>query len=280
MSDELKDFEMKSDTPGDAGGGQDPSTPRWPWALAAAVLVLAVIAFIWFRPSQPDEKPVPQAAEPAAAEQLDSAESAEDLVIGDVPPLADSDSWLQSVVSQISSHPQLAEWLLTPELIRGFVVVVDNIAEGVAPRKHLEMMTPDEGFGVRESDGKVFVDPTSYQRFNLVVDVIESLDTAGTAELYQAMLPLCQQAYQDLGYPGTDFDATLSRAVNRLLATPVVDQPIALEKKITAYRFEDPALEELSPAAKQFLRLGPKNLERLQTKVRAMARASGLEGVD
>ena len=142
------------------------------------------------------------------------------------------------------------------------------------------MVAPEKGFGVQERDGKVLIDPTSYQRFNLLVDVIESLDTAGTAELYQAMRPLCQQAYQNLGYPGDDFDATLSRAVNRLLATPVVDRPIVLEKKITAYRFEDPALEELSPATKQFLRLGPENLKRLQSKVRAMARAIGLEGVD
>lgn len=280
MNDELKDFEMKSDAPGGVGGEQGATTPRWPWAIAAAVVVLAVIAFIWFRPSQTEEPAAQEAGEPAVSQPLDSAEDAGDLVIGEVPTLAESDTWLQNVVGQLSSHPELAEWMLTPELIQGFVVVVDNIAEGVAPRKHLEMVAPEEGFGVKESDGKVFVDPTNYQRFNLLVDVIESLDTAGTAELYQAMRPLCQQAYQDLGYPGDSFDATLSRAVNRLLATPVMDQPVALEKKITAYRFEDPALEELSPAAKQFLRLGPENLKRLQIKVRALARAIGLEGVD
>lgn len=280
MNDELKDFKMKSDAPGGVGGEQGATTPRWPWAIAAAVVVLAVIAFIWFRPSQTEEPAAQEAGEPAVSQPLDSAENAGDLVIGEVPTLAESDTWLQNVVGQLSSHPELAEWMLTPELIQGFVVVVDNIAEGVAPRKHLEMVAPEEGFGVKESDGKVFVDPTNYQRFNLLVDVIESLDTAGTAELYQAMRPLCQQAYQDLGYPGDSFDATLSRAVNRLLATPVMDQPVALEKKITAYRFEDPALEELSPAAKQFLRLGPENLKRLQIKVRALARAIGLEGVD
>jgi hypothetical protein len=125
----------------------------------------------------------------------------------------------------------------------------------------------------------VTIDPAGYRRYDLIVDVIDSLDTAGMAELYEAIRPLCRQAYEDLGYPGDAFDATLSRAVNRLLATPVVDGPITLEKKVKAYQFADPALEELSPASKQFLRLGPENLQRLQTKVRALARAIGLEGV-
>lgn len=280
MTNELKDFEMKSGAPDSTGGNPDPNTPRWPWLVAVAVVLLGVIAFVWFRASSSEEPEAPpEVALPTAAEASDSAADSRELVIGAVPSLADSDPWLQDVVKQVSSHPQLAEWILTPDLIRGFVVVIDNIAEGVAPRKHLEMVAPEERFSTTESAGAVAVDPASYRRFDLIVDVIESLDTEGTVELYQAIRPLCQQAYQDLGYPGDEFDATLSRAVNRLLATPLVDGPVVLEKKITAYQFQDPALEQLSPAAKQFLRLGPENLQRLQAKVRELARAIGLEGV-
>jgi hypothetical protein len=196
--------------------------------------------------------------------------------MGEVPALVDSDDWLREIVSQISSHPELAEWLVTPELIRGFVVVVDNVAEGISPANHLDMAAPEGEFGVREADERIFIDSASYDRFDLLVDVIESLDTEGTAELYVAIRPLCQQAYQDLGYPGEDFDGRLRRAIQRVLATPVVDGPIELERKVTAYQFADPALEELSPATKQFLRLGPDNLQRLQAKLRALALAIGL----
>ena len=278
MNDDLRDFELKSDEPESSPNGEGPGTPRWPYLAAVAVVILVVVAFFFFRQGKPLAPPeASEAAPPAAAEPGDAGESEQDLIIGEVPLLVDSDAWLRQILAQISSHPQLAEWLVTPELIRGFVVVVDNVAEGVSPRKHLEMAIPDESFGVDESDGRIYVDPATHHRFDLLVDVIDSLDTAGTAELYRAIRPLCQQAYQDLGYPGDDFDAILRRAVQRLLATPVVDGPVELERKVTAYQFADPALEELSPAAKQFLRLGPENLTQLQAKVRALSRAIGLD---
>lgn len=277
MNDKLQDFDLKSDDAVTASEGGEPGSPRWPLIVAAVVVVLILVAVIWFRRDssepipEPDTTPAPAVAEPAETEAPESQ-----LVLGEVPALADSDDWLREVVAQISSHPQLAEWLVTPELIRGFVVVVDNIAEGTSPAKHLKMAAPEEKFGVRETDDTIYIDSASFQRFDLLTDVIDSLDTEGTAELYLAIRPLLQQAYQDLGYPGEDFDATLGRAIQRVLATPVVDGPIELEPKVTAYEFVDPALEDLSPAAKQFLRLGPENLQRVQAKLRALSRAIGL----
>ena len=275
MNDELQDFDLKSDESGDVLAGARPGSRRKGLAVAAVVVILILVAFFWFRRDRAEESVEPEATPaPTVAEPSETAEP--QLVIGEVPSLVESDAWLQEIVSQVSSHPQLAEWLVTPELIRGFVVVVDNVAEGTSPAKHLDMAAPEGKFAAREDGEKIFVDAASYSRFNLLVDVIESLDTAGTAELYAAIRPLCQQAYQDLGYPGEDFDGRLHRAIQRVLATPVVDGPIELERKVTAYEFTDPALEELSPATKQFLRLGPENLQRLQAKLRALATAIGL----
>lgn len=277
MNEELQDFELKSDEPGTSPEEGGSASPRWPLVVGAIVVILILVAVFWFRrdPSESVAEPETESA-PTVSEPVETEEPQTQLVIGEVPALVDSDAWLREIVSQISSHPQLAEWLVTPELVRGFVVVVDNMAEGTSPAKHLDMAAPEDKFGVREAEDKIYVDPRNYDRFDLLVDVIESLDTEGSAELYSAIRPLCQQAYQDLGYPGEDFDATLRRAIQRVLATPVVDEPIELERKVTAYEFADPALEELSPAAKQLLRLGPENLQRLQTKLRALAGAIGL----
>jgi len=277
MSEEMQDFEMKPDEAALESEGGGSRSSRRLWVGMAVVAVLIAVTWIWFSRGnggeslEPAVPAVPVASEPELAEESDAQ-----LDLGDVPALLDSDTWLRDIVGQISSHPQLAEWLVTPELIRGFVVVVDNIAEGTSPHKHLDLAAPEKKFGVREDQGKVFIDPASYHRFDLLVDVIESLDTTGTSELYVAIRPLCQQAYQDLGYPAEEFDATLRRAIQRALATPVVDGPIELVPKVRAYEFSDPELEDLSPAAKQFLRLGPENLQRLQAKLRALSRAVGL----
>ena len=278
MNEELQDFDLKSDDSVTAPEGGEPRSPRWPLVVAAVVVILILVAVIWFRRDSSELIPeLDTAPAPAVAESAEIEAPESQLVIGEVPGLVDSDDWLREIVGQISSHPQLAEWLVTPELIRGFVVVVDNIAEGTSPTKHLDMVAPEEKFGVRQAGDEIYIDSASFQRFDLLTDVIESLDTEGTAELYAAIRPLIQQAYQDLGYPGEDFDATLRRAIQIVLATPVVEGPIELEPKVTAYEFADPTLEDLSPAAKQFLRLGPENLQRLQAKLRALSRAIGLD---
>ena len=278
MNDDLRDYDLKADEPNPVFDGDGKTRPLWLWGIALLVVILGVVAFVWFRA---DEEPLDTPVETASAPQPSPTRSASDgesqLEIGEVPNLAESDSWLRPIVEQISSHPQLAEWLVTPELIRGFVAVVDNVAEGANPRPHLDIAIPAERFDVEQTEEAIIVDSESYERFDLLIDVVESLDVEGTAELYAAIRPLCDQAYQDLGYPGGSFETTLEWALRRILSVPVVAGPIEVEQRVTVYEFADPALEELSPAGKQLLRLGPDNLRRLQSKVRVLARAIGLE---
>jgi len=271
---EMQDFKLNS-SQGPESGDTSGKRPIWPYLLVALVVVGALIYFLR---SKDEAEPV---AEPAVeqAAQTEAAQEVEDetaLDIGEVPALAESDPWLRRIVQELSSNPEIASWLLTDELARTSVVVIDNIAEGRAPSSHLEFLAPEEGFQVRQDDGKTVIDAENYSRYDGIIAVIESIDTEGAGELYRAMEPMLQQAYVELGYPGQSFEVTLTRAVQRLLAVPVIEGPIELEAGVSSYKFRDQKLEQLSPAAKQFLRLGPDNLKRLQAKVRALARSAGL----
>jgi hypothetical protein len=279
MSEELKDFELDSATPESPAEGGGSGTPRWPYLVAGLVIVALVVAFLLFR--RQATEPLPAEEPPTVAEPVPAPEtSRQRLDIGEVPALAGSDPWLREIAHQLSTHPQLVQWLITDDLIRTFVVAVDNLSEGVNPKKHVSFLRPAQPFRVEERDGRYFVDPATYDRYDLLIDVVESLDAQGVGELYAAIRPLCQEAYSELGYPGQQFDDALQTAVERVLAAPIPQKPVELEPKVTAYRFKDPALESLSPAARQLLRLGPDNLERLQAKVRELAAQIGMQAGD
>lgn len=255
---------------------ETPRPPRWPYVIGVIVLIVAVLVVLYFRrrPAEVSEEPKAEASPVTApAPEVDEERHLE---LGEVPQLGASDAWLREVVRQVSSHPQLAEWLLTEEIIRKFVAVIDNLAEGKSPSSHLTFMKPDGGFRTQQREGRYFVDPASYQRYDLLAETVSSLDTQGTAELYRAVQPLLQEAYIDLGYPGGDFEGALERAVGRLLAAPVVEEPIEVIPKVSSYELADPTLARLDPATKHFLRLGPRNLRSIQAKVAELAAAIGL----
>ena len=207
MNDEIQDLKLNtSQSPEPAK--PDSKRPIWPILLIAVVLVGVLI--FWLR-SGDDPAPTSDPVEKAATETAPEVETPgeAELVIGEAPPIVESDPWIRSIVEQLSSHPELARWLLNEELVRTFVVVVDNIAEGTPPSSHLDFLAPEEGFQVQESGDKTVIDPASYGRYDGMIDVIESVDAAGAGELYRAAHPLFQEAYEDLGYPGQSFDIAL-----------------------------------------------------------------------
>ena len=274
MNDEMQDFKLN------ASEGTEPveSGGKKPFWLILLVALAIVGALIFFLRSGDESEPVaePTAEAPGGPASLEQESAQTEVIIGEVPSLEESDPWLRDIVGQLSTHPDIARWLLSEGMVRTFVVAVDNIAEGTPPSSHLEFLAPEDGFQVRETAGKTTIDPASYRRYNGMVDVIESIDTAGAGELYRAVQPLLQEAYENLGYPGQSFDVALGRAIQRLLAVPVIEEPIEVDAGISAYKYHDRNLEELSPVAKQFLRIGPDNLRRLQVKARELARASGV----
>jgi hypothetical protein len=120
------------------------------------------------------------------------------------------------------------------------------------------------------------IDQQSYDRYNTLAAVVDSTDVDGAAKAYQRLKPLINQAYHELGYPDEDFDKKLGMAIARLLDTPVPTGPVALKATSVSYQFADPDLESLSSPQKQLLRMGPHNMQIVQAKLRAFAKAAGL----
>ena len=246
---------------------------------AGIILAIAVAVGIYLLVARrqavnPAVENAPAAQEPAVTE----GPGAVTPVPLDLPnrELDKSDDLLRSLARDISSHPGLVGWMRTRDLVRKFVAAVDNIANGLSPRAQADFFSPRGAFKVARRDGTYDIDPSSYYRYDPVADIFISLDVRAAARLYVSLKPLFQEAYRELGYPDEDFHATLTRAIAELLSTPVVDGRVVLEKRVASYAMADADLEGLSPAQKHLFRMGPENVQVIQTKLRALALACGI----
>jgi hypothetical protein len=244
--------------------------------------ILAVIGggYLYFR-AAPDEEAVrtetEQGVAPASPAARLPAEPGENIVL---PPLEESDALVRELVARLSSHPRVAAWLTTDQLVRNFTVVVLNIAEGRTPSTHLRKIAPSGAFQVVNEGTTARIDPRSFQRYDSHAAAVSAIDARGAARLYATLKPRIDDAYRELGAPHGDFDRTLERAIAHLLKTPALQAPVAVKPAPAGFAFADSSLESLSHAQKQLLRMGPMNMRIVQDKLREVAQYLGIVPVD
>jgi hypothetical protein len=243
------------------------------WIVAAVAVIVVAAAAAWFSVawrarSQPaTTAAAAPAAEPAAPTPAPAA--VEPIVL---PPLAETDPLVRQMVAALSAHPTVARWLATNGLIRNVVVVVENIAYGAQPARHLPALRPPGSFRTIAGEDELTIDPRGYQRFAPIAAAVDSIDAQGAARLYRSLQPRIEDAYAELGR-SEPFDAALERALVVLLRTPALEGRVPVVPKGIGFAFEDPRVERLSPAQKQLARMGPVHVRIIQRKLRAIAAA-------
>lgn len=264
----------------------DPETPlqRSParvFAIIAAVgLVIGGLgAWLWESANRPP------------AQNASGAVTATDAAIATfeparpLPPLDQMDTYLRALVGALSSHPELARWLATEGLIRQMADGIDKISRGQSPAKEQTALRPEGTFEISgsappsrgrygEASREMTIDPASYRRYDRFAAIVASLDPAAVARAYRTIQPRLDEAYRALGRSESSVDEAVGVALDVLLATPTVKDPIRIvHGKGATYAFADPRLEALSPAQKHLLRMGPRNLEIIHTRLREIEAA-------
>ena len=244
------------------------------FTVAAFLVVIAAgiaVYFLFFR-SAPEKIPPTEQVEESVALPEEKGTEPETKETAYAPIYADieeSDSLVRELIKNISENSKLAQWLSTKDIIRKFTAAVDNIANGQSPRAHIDFFLPDGPFEVVEKNGMLYMDPDSYERYDPVANVFSSLDPEETVILFRRFKPVIDEAYSELGYPDTDFEGTLKKAINELLTVLVV-KDVLLESKVISYGMVDPKLENLSEAQKHLLRMGHENVKKIQQKLREL----------
>jgi DUF3014 family protein len=241
--------------------------------LVAAIGVAVYVAFVWQPgPSAPAART--SAAPPAGSQPTPPLGGQGDAI--ELPPLDTSDTLVRTLVQRLSESPAIMAWLPTSGLIRNFVVVSSNIAEGANPAKLLKVLKPASPIRIVDRDGATLIDPRSYDRYNRIAEAIASIDPAAAAKLYATLKPRIEEAHRDLGVQNESFDRTLERAIASLLEAPVLDTSPRLKPKGIGYGYVDPQLEDLTPAQKQLLRMGPRNVRVIKARLREIALTLGI----
>ena len=239
-----------------------------PIAIIAILIVVFLAGGAWWmlRP-----KPVPQNATPAAVAGTEAPIDKPDGAPVNLPPLDQMDSFLRPLLSALSSRPELARWLATDDLAGQLAAAIDLAAVGASPARDFKVIAPASRFVAAGRGSRRTIDPASYRRYDGLVETVTSIDAASVARIYKTIRPRLNEAYQRTGNPGGDVDGALLKAIDILLETPVVKDPIPIvEDGKAGWVYADDELEELLPTQKQLLRTGAANVERLLAWLRAL----------
>lgn len=248
---------------------------------AALVVLVAAAAGVWMTLRR-NARPVPETSAQGRVAPVPGLAAAPRGGLGpsvepiDLPPLDLTDPVVRELLRQLSARPELAAWLASDDLIRNLVVSIENVAAGKTPARHLRPLQPSGAFRAEARGETVTIDPRSYSRYDGLADTLESIDPARLAQTYSLLKPRMQDAYRELGHPEGDIDAVTERAIVHLLQTPIPGEAVELGQRGLSYTFSDPALERLTPAQKQLLRMGPRNLRIVQARLRDIATDLGI----
>jgi hypothetical protein len=202
-----------------------------------------------------------------AIDELEELQQEEEQVV--LPTLDNSDGLLREAMIQLS--PALGRWLNTDQLIRKYVVVVNDFSQGLILEKHMRFLKPDQPFVAEQDDAGLFIASKSYQRYDQLAAAIDAMDVKATLAEYKKFRPLLLLVFKGFSYPEQyQLEDIFTKAAAEILAAPVIDGRIALIRPTVNYKFADQKLEALSPVRKQMIRMGPENTRIIQNKVRML----------
>jgi hypothetical protein len=247
-----------------------------PW-LRVVLLVLvvgALGAFTWWMVTRADSaNPEAAIGQPLATPAPPPTPAREPV---DFPA---ADATLAGAAAKLSARAEVKDWLSSPEALRRVVGAVQLVADGESPRPMLGVLKPAGVFSVEPlapKSSRLVISPKSYARYDGISQAIGSVDAAEVGRLYAQLRGALESAYADIAPPGKHFEDAFGKAVDRLAAVPLSDQPVEVVPLTQGigYAFADPALERLTGPEKHLLRMGPANARLIVKQLQAFRAAA------
>src|ERR1700760_651861 len=251
------------------------------WGSAAIVVIGLLGAVYYYKyhsavPEVPVEKEAPKppveapqaATEPAVRNPIPETTDTKPL-----PPLKESDPDVRQSLVDVFGAKAVTQFLVPENVVRHIVVTVDNL-----PRKkvavELRPVKPTPGSASVGTQGDIqTLGEKNFERYAPFMKIVQSSDTATSADVYFKLYPLFQQAYEDLGYPGQYFNDRMVEVIDDMLQAPDLSGPIQVTQPKVFYEFADANLESRSSGQKLLMRMGPTNEAIMKKKLREFRKA-------
>ena len=226
-----------------------------------------VVEAVIERPAVP-EAVIPTPAATPAAEP--AAQKKTVMKPPQLPSLDNSDAFVRDRMLLIKHKSELQTWLNTDDLLRRSASYLDGLARGNTLSKVFPLTPPEGSFAMHKDGETIWLNAGNYERYDSTVGVLTSFNMKSMGQLFHFMRPLLETAFAEMGYRPRQMDGIILQAIDNILATPIIVEPIRLTRDSVAYKFADPELEALLPVQKQLLRTGPENTQRLQQQALAL----------
>ena len=194
-----------------------------------------------------------------------------------LPVLNESDTSILAALQQLRGEG-LLQLLVPQELLRKFVLAVNNVAEGKVIHEYRPVVSPPppffaDTFSVMVAGTAVDqerVSPNNYQRYEPYVTTLALIDSDAAAAVYRRFYPLMEEAFRELGLKKPNFHSVMIAAIDNILAAPDVQGDLLLVRPKVFYQYADPALEILPQTHKLMLRMGPENARSVKASLRQL----------
>ena len=190
-----------------------------------------------------------------------------------LPNLDASDQFIRDRLVLLSEKRDLAVWLTTDDILRRSASYLDGLARGVILSNIFPLSSPEGGFSTHRDEQTIWLNAGNYERYDNTVSVISSLDMDLAAQIFHLTRPLLEGAFSELGYRPRQMDGIILTALDQIINTPVIFEPIQLSRDSVNFKFFDSKLESLTPLQKQLVRAGPENTRRLQKQAKLLRTA-------
>ncbi|MEX1033497.1 MAG: DUF3014 domain-containing protein [Cellvibrionaceae bacterium] len=225
-------------------------------------------------PADPAPEPEPEPAEPEVAQPSAEPEPQPE----PLPELAESDAVAAAAAEQLSPNTDLRDMLVADNIILKSVRALIGLTGGNVVHEYRPVDSPGGSLLVEKLDepldeevGQRYrLSPRNYERYDSYVNIVTELDPRNVAAVYRRFYPLLEEAYAQHGVDAGSFKEVTLRAIDSMLAAPILEQaPILIQPKVF-YEYEDPQLESLPDPQKLLLRMGPDNTRKLQARLREL----------